>query len=128
MIRGLTPISRPGPTWVHVIDHTCMELPVNQKARVEPAALVDAPDAGMQLRQRRLQDRYVAVAAPPARPAQPTDADRFCWIRANRGNFAILDALKHSNRDVDFDARIDAAMRMSLARRHYYADSDYLTR
>jgi len=129
VIRGLAPISRPGPTWVHVIDHTCMELPVNQKARVEPAALVDAPDAGMQLRLRRLQDRYATGTAMPARSAPSiSDADRFCWIRANRGNFAILDALKHSNRDVDFDARIDAAMRMSLAGRHYYADSDYLTR
>lgn len=101
---------------------------MNQEAQDAPAALAAAPDAGMQLRLRRLQDRYATVAATPARPAPSTDADRFCWIRENRGNFAILDALKRSNRDVDFDARIDAAMRMSLAGRHFNAGLDNLTR
>ena len=108
----------------------CMEMPVNQEAECAPAAaLATMPDAGVQLRLRRLQDRYATHTATPARPASSiSDADRYCWIRANRGNFAILDALKHSNRDVDFDARIDAAMRMSVAGRHFHTGLDDLAR
>lgn len=49
-----------------------------------------------------------------------SDADRYEWIRANRGNFAIVNALNHSDRDADFDAHIDAAIRMSMAGRHQY--------
>jgi hypothetical protein len=106
-----------------------MEMPVNQGTHDAPAALAGAPDAGMQLQLRRLQSRYGINAATPARPAPSiSDADRFRWIRANRGNFAIDDALRHSNRDVDFDARIDAAMRMSMAGRHVYTSLVDLTR
>ena len=95
---------------------------MDQEAQDAPAALAAAPDAGEQLRLRRLKSRYVTTAATPVRPAPSiSDADRYCWIRANRGNFAIADALKHSNLDGDFDARIDAAMRMSVAGRHFYA-------
>ena len=83
----------------------------------------------MQLKLRRLQDRYATDAAMPARSTPSiSDADRYCWIRANRGNFTILDALRHSNRDADFDATIDTAMRMSFAGRHIYASFDDLTR
>ena len=47
--------------------------------------------------------------------AGPTDAEKYRWIRANRGNFAIVDALGKSDRDVDFDARIADEMSMCAA-------------
>jgi hypothetical protein len=50
-----------------------------------------------------------------------SDADRYCWIRANRGNFAITEALCGSDRDSVFDAKIEAAMRTAAAGRRYYA-------
>ena len=69
-----------------------------------------------------------AQQGPPASTAKVTartsalaplsDADRYQWIRANRGNFAIVDALHQSDRDADFDAQIDVAVRMSKAGRH----------
>ena len=62
---------------------------------------------------------HQAHSNPPA--LAPSDADKYHWIRANRGNYAIADALNHSNRDADFDTRIEAAMRMSAAGRHYYS-------
>ena len=37
------------------------------------------------------------------------------WIRANRGNFAIVDALAGCDRDADFDDRIAAEMAMCAA-------------
>jgi hypothetical protein len=42
----------------------------------------------------------------------PLDAEKYRWIRANRGNFAIVEALNGSDRDADFDERIEAEMRM----------------
>ena len=66
----------------------------------------------------RLNERCARPAAKPL--AQPvSDADRYRWIRANRGNFAIIEALQHADRDADFDACIDEAMRMAAAGRHY---------
>ena len=60
-----------------------------------------------------------AKAIAQTSPFAPlSDADRYVWIRANRGNFAIVDALDHSDRDSDFDSHIDAAVRMSKAGRH----------
>lgn len=47
--------------------------------------------------------------------AGPTDAEKYRWIRANRGNFAIVDALGKSDKDVDFDDRIAAEMAMCAA-------------
>ena len=47
--------------------------------------------------------------------AGPTDAEKYRWIRANRGNFAIVEALGKSDRDVDFDNRIAAEMSMCAA-------------
>lgn len=47
--------------------------------------------------------------------AGPTDAEKYRWIRSNRGNFAIVDALGTSDRDVDFDERIAAEMAMCAA-------------
>ena len=47
--------------------------------------------------------------------AGPSDAEKYRWIRANRGNFAILEALAQCDRDVDFDNRIAAEMGMCAA-------------
>jgi hypothetical protein len=43
-----------------------------------------------------------------------SDCFKYRWIRANRGNLAIEDALRHSDWDADFDAQIEAAIRMSV--------------
>jgi len=44
-------------------------------------------------------------------------------MRAHRGNFAITEAFNRSEKDVDFDSRIDAEMRMCAAGRHSYTFS-----
>jgi hypothetical protein len=44
-----------------------------------------------------------------------SDAEKYRWMRAHRGNFAIVEALAYSDRDADFDNRIEAEMRMSAA-------------
>ena len=41
----------------------------------------------------------------------PSDAERYRWIRANRGNAALHEALRHAHFDHDFNDQIDAAMR-----------------
>ena len=45
----------------------------------------------------------------------PSDAEKYRWIRSNRGNFAIADALGKSDKDADFDDRIAAEMAMCAA-------------
>lgn len=60
------------------------------------------------------------VTGRASAPVPLSDVDRYKWIRGNRGNFAIVNALDHSDRDADFDAHIDAAIRMSMAGRHQY--------
>ena len=50
----------------------------------------------------------------------PSDAEKYRWIRSNRGNFAIADALASSDRDADFDDRIAAEMAMCAAGTHSY--------
>ena len=99
---------------------------MNQETQHDPSALAAAPDAASQLRLRRLRNQYAVHLATPAPPKPIGDADRLRWIRANRGNFAIVDALEHSDRDADFDAKIDAAMRISLAGRHVHVVLDDL--
>ena len=64
--------------------------------------------------------RHAGVAERALAPVALSDADRYEWIRGNRGSFAIVNALNHSDRDADFDAHIDAAIRMSIAGRHQY--------
>ncbi|HSW06914.1 hypothetical protein [Aquabacterium sp.] len=59
-------------------------------------------------------------------PRPLSDADRYRWIRGNRGNFDILDALKEADRDADFDARIDAVIQRSLAGRRHACGLDTL--
>jgi hypothetical protein len=41
----------------------------------------------------------------------PTDAERYRWIRANRLDAAVHDALRNAHAEHDFDDQIDAAMR-----------------
>ena len=49
-------------------------------------------------------------------PVEPlTDAERYRWIRANRGSTLITDALLSADFDEDFDAQIDAAVRAHRA-------------
>ncbi len=48
---------------------------------------------------------------PRTEPTAFSDAQRYAWIRGNRGNFLINEALSRANYDSDFDALIDAAMR-----------------
>ncbi|WP_372526082.1 hypothetical protein [Piscinibacter sp.] len=98
---------------------------MNQEAQdATQAAAAAASEAGYDLWLVRLQQSYVEDASkvPSTRPPLPlSDADKYRWIRANRGNFAIADALNNSDRDADFDAQIAAAMRTSAAGRHYYS-------
>jgi hypothetical protein len=47
-----------------------------------------------------------------------TDEQRYAWIRGNRGNFLILEALNRANYDSDFDALIDAAIHAHATGRH----------
>jgi hypothetical protein len=61
-------------------------------------------------------DRHAKVTARTSPLVPLSDADRYQWIRTNRGNIAIVDALHQSDRDADFDAQID--VRMSKAGRH----------
>ena len=68
---------------------------------------------------RRLHDRSAgrALATTPQRAL--SDGEKYRWIRANRGNFAVVEALNDSTCDADFDERIEAAMRMSVEHLHY---------
>ena len=59
-----------------------------------------------------------ASALGPASLRPFTDAERYAWIRGNRGNFLIFEALHRANYDGDFDALIDAAMRAHGRGRH----------
>ena len=63
-------------------------------------------------------ERHAKMIEPTSPLAPLSDADRYQWIRANRGNFDIVNALDHSHRDADFDAHIDAAIRLWKAGRH----------
>ncbi len=47
----------------------------------------------------------------------PSDAEKYRWIRAHRGNFSIGKALQSSDRDADFDDRIEKEMAMTAAGR-----------
>ncbi len=53
----------------------------------------------------------------------PSDAEKYRWIRSNRGNFAIVDALAGCDRDADFDDRIAAEMAMCAAGMRSYRPS-----
>jgi hypothetical protein len=76
----------------------------------------EAPDSAPASHARRVQ-----AARPPGNDEAShrfSDAERYAWIRGNRGNFLIFEALSRANFDSDFDALIDNAMRSQLAGRH----------
>jgi hypothetical protein len=56
----------------------------------------------------------------------PSDAEKYRWIRAHRGNYAISQALDSSDRDADFDGRIEREMAMTAAGRDSYASGGRL--
>ena len=86
----------------------------NEAQQAPPASTAAQPEQRM----HASLDHHAKVTARTSPLAPLSDADRYTWIRANRGNFAIVDALSHSDRDSDFDSHIDAAIRMSKAGRH----------
>lgn len=85
-----------------------------------PTTPASARGAGHDLRSRRLHLLYsnhpTAGWSTPA-SAPTTDADKYRWIRANRGHFAIAQALSDAAHDADFDTRIEAAMRVNAESR-----------
>jgi hypothetical protein len=56
----------------------------------------------------------------------PSDAEKYRWIRAHRGNFAISQALDNSDRDADFDSQIEREMTMTAAGRDSYGSGGRL--
>jgi len=58
----------------------------------------------------------------------PSDAEKYRWIRAHRGNFAISEALQSSDKDGDFDGRIEREMAMTAAGRDSYGSGGRLQR
>ena len=72
--------------------------------RAEPA--LHASGAAAQAERRvlqRLRALYQRGADANAPPVAMSDGEKYRWIRANRGNLAIEDALRYSDRDADFD-------------------------
>jgi len=71
--------------------------------------------------ERRAHDRRVAKALDPAvrMPLSFTESDKYRWLRANRHN-PDIDQLLQAFCDSDFDAQIEAAMRMSVASPSYF--------
>ena len=78
------------------------------------------PDATVHdTREKALHHAYLRKVADATEAVLPlTDADRYRWIRANRGSTLITDALQSADFDSDFDAQIDAAVRAQRAGRH----------
>ena len=60
--------------------------------------------------------------APPLVRSVTSDADKYRWIRSNRGNYAIVAALNNSDRDADFDANIESAIRRTAPGHSYESD------
>jgi hypothetical protein len=90
--------------------------------RAEPALHASSAVESQHLAMERLRARYQRGAdGSPLPPLVMSDGEKYRWIRANRGNLAIEDALRYSDRDADFDKRIAAAIRMSAAGRNYFA-------
>lgn len=84
-------------------------------------------DVGERALNQRAQDRGATACGKPSRiPLSLTEADRYRWIRANRSSFEVVDALRHSFDDSEFDAQIETAMRMSVAGPSYFGGLDEL--
>ena len=69
-----------------------------------------------------LSPHLLAVAVDNAREGQqrhpmagPSDAEKYRWIRSNRGNVGIVDALLRCDKDTEFDDRIAAEMAVCAA-------------
>jgi len=75
-------------------------------------------DAATHEREQALHRTYLRKVADATEALPLTDADRYRWIRANRGSTLITDALRSADFDSDFDAQIDAAVRAHKAGRH----------
>jgi hypothetical protein len=75
----------------------------------------------------RAQDRVGAREGKTGRvPLSLTEAEKYRWIRANRSCFEVVDALRNSLDDSDFDGQIESAMRMSVAGPSYFGGLDEL--
>jgi hypothetical protein len=79
-------------------------------------AFDEAPGA-----RRRARDRD-AAPHKVRMPMSFTEADKYHWMRANRGSYELREALREARSDADFDALIEAAMRMSVASPGYFGD------
>lgn len=95
---------------------------------IPPSGSVNCPlDSAVRSWTHRAEDRLSAPEARTGRvPLLLTEADKYRWIRANRGCFEVVDALQHSLDDSDFDWQIEAAMRMSVAGPSYFGELDEL--
>lgn len=82
------------------------------EARVLAEAALSAASQCRAVKQRI--NAYVARTSPSRSLAnERSDGEKYRWIRGNRGNHAIPEALAHSDRNKDFDDSIDAAMALS---------------
>jgi hypothetical protein len=78
---------------------------------------------GKEVWDRLAQNRYGGDEAGSAPSAVAlSDGDKYRWIRANRGNFAIVDALHQSEREADFDSKIEAAIHLWITGRNFRLD------
>lgn len=112
----MTQIKQALAQWAHALDDANLGETMEQETQDLPPEPTTAPST-----QRRHVSLLCAEVTERASAQVPlSDADRYEWIRGNRGSFAIANALNHSDRDADFDAHIDAAIRMSMAGRHQY--------
>lgn len=106
-------------------------MPIDRNAQPSTPATHELDGGERALNQRaqdqRAQDRSAAAHGKPCRiPLALTEADRYRWIRANRSSFEVVDALRHSFDDSEFDAQIETAMRMSVAGPSYFGLLDDL--
>lgn len=91
-----------------------MPRPANSSERPAPRPDVSSHNERVQ----SLHDRYVETSSPVADVQAMSDAERYRWIRENRGSTMISDALMNANFDADFDAQIDAAIQAHRCGRH----------
>ena len=100
-------------------------MPINRYVQPSTPAMREF-DATERALNQRAQDRAAARGKPCRIPLTLTEADRYRWIRAHRNSFEVVDALRHSFDDSEFDAQIESAMRMSVAGPSYFGGLDDL--
>ena len=91
-----------------------MHCPGNKPEGAEVVLDVAAHDE----REQVLHRAYLREVSNDTQAFPLTDADRYRWIRANRGSTMITDALQSADFDSDFDAQIDAAVKAHRMGRH----------